>query len=113
MPQATELYPGYLPFYHAGCQGIAWYVQDRNWLPGDAVMAKHTLNAFAGGHSRMMTRQGVLPQDAEPGRYRTLMEGLESCVGSMAMLQQGDRDGNWATADDGRRYLKYSRPARA
>ncbi len=78
-----------------------------------ATRAKHTLNAFAGGHSRMMTRQGVLTQDAEPGLYRTLMEGLESCVGSMAMLQQGDRDGNWATADDGRRYLKYSRPARA
>lgn len=77
-----------------------------------AVEAKHTLNALAGGYSRQMTKQGVLTQDAEPGLYRILMEGLESCLGAMAGVQQLEREGLWAQTDDGRRYLKYGRRAR-
>ncbi len=43
--------------------------------------APWTLNAFSGGYSRVLMKQGQLADYAEEGAYRVLMEGLESFVG--------------------------------
>lgn len=52
--------------------------------------AKWTLNALAGGYSRVLLKQGMLADYAEEGVYRTLMEGLESFVGLHAIGRTDD-----------------------
>jgi hypothetical protein len=60
--------------------------------------ARWTLNAFAGGYARSLTKQGVLADYAEEGQYRVLMEGLEAFAG---LLHVG---GSLDEQDDGRVY---------
>lgn len=43
-----------------------------------AHRARWTLNAFAGGFARDVSKTGLLADEPAPGAYRTLMEGLES-----------------------------------
>ena len=49
-----------------------------------------TLNAFTGGYSRVLLKQGQLADYAEEGAYRTLMEGLESYIGLMELGSTDD-----------------------
>lgn len=69
--------------------------------------ARWTLNGFAGGYCRAMLKQGILADYAEEGVYRTLLEGLESFAGLLALgSPDEDRDDvNYATAANGRRYI--------
>jgi hypothetical protein len=70
--------------------------------------ARWTLNAFAGGYSRALLKQGQLAAYAEEGEYRVLMEGIESFAGRLHLGGSPDDqdDGrNYATAANGRRYL--------
>ena len=66
-----------------------------------------TLNALAGGYARAAGRGGGLGEDAEPGLYRVLMEGVEACLGRMAATAAIDENANWAQTADGRRYKRY------
>ena len=52
--------------------------------------AQWTLNAFLGGYSRVLLKQGQLAEYAEEGSYRLLMEGLESFCGLMEYGLGGD-----------------------
>ena len=69
--------------------------------------ARWTLNAFAGGYSRVLLKQGMLADYAEEGLYRTLVEGLESFVGLTETGQTDDAasDLNYQYASNGRKYL--------
>lgn len=75
--------------------------------------AKLTLNALAGGYARMMGRSGGLGDEAEPGLYRVLMEGLEACLGRMAINEEVDNNANFSYTPDGRRYMRYGNPHEA
>ena len=57
--------------------------RDKHGMPAVLVSdrARWTLNAFVGGYSRSLLKQGQLADYAEDGEYRTLMEGLESFCG--------------------------------
>ncbi len=92
----------------------------RTWLRGElgrltreapAVQisreAKLTLNALAGGYARMLGKSGSLGDEAEPGIYRVLMEGLEACLGRMAANEEVDSNARYSYTEDGRRYLQY------
>lgn len=70
--------------------------------------ARYTLNALAGGYSRQITRQGVLTQEAEPGIYRLMMEGIESCLGAMAAEANVDENVIWSYTASGQRYRRYA-----
>ena len=75
-----------------GRPGIRSLLQrDRSGLPALQVSdaATWTLNALAGGYSRVLLKGGVLADYAEEGVYRLLMEGLESFVG---LLELGSTD---------------------
>lgn len=63
--------------------------------------ARWTLNAFAGGYSRVLLKQGQLADYAEDGPYKTLIEGLESFSG---LLELGSTD------DAGRSRLNAETP---
>ena len=69
--------------------------------------ARWTLNALAGGYSRVLLKQGMLADYAEEGVYRTLIEGLESFVGLTETGQADDaaQDLNYQYASNGRKYL--------
>lgn len=55
---------------------------------------------------------GVLADHAEEGRYRTIMEGLESFAGLMRVGSEEDADERWnATTAGGQRYHS-ARPQR-
>ncbi|HXE51269.1 MAG TPA: hypothetical protein VN663_23020 [Ramlibacter sp.] len=69
--------------------------------------AKLTLNALAGGYARMLGKGGSLGDEAESGLYRVLMEGLESCLGRMAVVEEVDANANYSYTENGRRYMKY------
>jgi hypothetical protein len=66
-----------------------------------------TLRAMTGGYTRVVERNGGLSYDAEPGVYKVLMEGIESCVGVMA-VEPLESEGNWSVTADGRRYRRYA-----
>lgn len=70
--------------------------------------AATTLNALAGGYCRMPGRDGRLSVDPDEGIYRTLMEGIESCLGTMAMMAGVDEDTNVAYTASGVRYRRYA-----
>ena len=65
-----------------------------------------TLNAFSGGYSRVLLKQGQLADYAEEGPYRVLMEGLESYAGLMDLGSTDDpREARLnAETADGRAY---------
>ncbi len=65
------------------------------------------MNALAGGYARMLGKSGSLGEEAEPGIYRVLMEGLEACLGRMAAQEDVDSNANYSYTPDGRRYQRY------
>jgi hypothetical protein len=70
--------------------------------------ARWTLNAFAAGYARAVTRQGMVSEEANDGLYRVLMEGLESFAATAKIAGEDDRDRRYAVGPDGRRYLTVS-----
>jgi hypothetical protein len=70
--------------------------------------ARWTLNAFAAGYARAVTRQGMVSEGANEGLYRVLMEGLESFAATAQVAGEEDRDMRYAIGSDGRRYLTSS-----
>jgi hypothetical protein len=70
--------------------------------------AQWTLNAFAAGYARAVTRQGMVSEEADDGFYRVLMEGLESFIATAQVAGEEDRDRRYAIGADGRRYLTIS-----
>lgn len=77
-----------------------------------AERARWTLNGFAGGYARVLTKQGILADYAEEGPYRVLMEGLESLVGlgKIGSPEAPDAGKNWQYASDGRRFMSTQPP---
>ena len=76
--------------------------------------AQWTLRALSGGYSRGIAKGGGLTDEAEPGPYRLLMEGVESFCGMMADTEPKDdmdTEQNYTYDKRGRRYLS-SMPAR-
>jgi hypothetical protein len=66
--------------------------------------AHWTLRAFSGGYCREFVR-GEPSGEARPGRYRVLMEGLESMASLVAWgLEEAEETVNWAWDQQGRRY---------
>jgi hypothetical protein len=66
--------------------------------------AQWTLRAFSGGYCREFVR-GEPSGEARPGRYRVLMEGLESMASLVAWgLDEAEEAVNWAYDQQGRRY---------
>lgn len=57
-----------------------------------AEKARWTLNGFSGGYCHGVTKQGLPTPYAEEGRYRVVMEGLESLIGLMATRQLNEND---------------------
>ena len=72
-----------------------------------ATRAHYVLNGLAGGYCRVVGRRGELMAEAETGVYRTLMEGLESCLGLLSFQVEGADDGAYSFTPDGRRYRRY------
>jgi hypothetical protein len=70
--------------------------------------ARWTLNAFAAGYARSVTRQGMAAEEAKDGFYRVLMEGLECFIATAQVAGEDDRDRRYAIGPDGRRYLTIS-----
>lgn len=60
--------------------------------------ARWTLNAFAGGYRYMPNRQGLLKETAEEGRYKVLMEGLESFAALSEQRSTADDDADMPNA---------------
>jgi hypothetical protein len=76
-----------------------------------ASTARWSLNAFAGGYCREVSRKGMLEPETAIGPYKVLMEGLESFAAIIrsTRLNEDDVPVNWAVTSDGRRYIS-SRP---
>lgn len=71
-----------------------------------STSARWTLNAFAGGYCKEVTRHGVLTEFAVPGPYKVLMEGLECFAALMKGTSIGsDDEVHYRVAADGRRYV--------
>jgi hypothetical protein len=70
-----------------------------------AHAARWTLNGFASGYAREIDRTGVIKQEARPGIYRVLLEGLEAFAGllKIGMLEE-DRPSQYRTTAEGVRY---------
>jgi hypothetical protein len=54
--------------------------------------ARWTLNAFAAGYARAVTRQGMISEEAGEGHYRVLMEGLESFIATAQIAGEEAHD---------------------
>lgn len=68
--------------------------------------ARWTLNAISSGYAYGVTKQGVLSDFAEPGPYRTLMEGLEAFAGLLGTgTMESDDSRHFAYTKTGRKYL--------
>lgn len=70
-----------------------------------------TANAFAGGYSRALLKQGMLADWAEENQYRVLMEGLESFMALSRLSSPEEQDDGMAydfTAS-GQRYVTARR----
>ena len=68
--------------------------------------ARWTLNMFAGGYCREITKHGALTEFAIPGPYKVLAEGIESFAALMKSSSiRADEPVNYRTTPDGRRYV--------
>jgi hypothetical protein len=107
--QAVRLIPAKLAFgaeYDTGRRTIRDAIGRSNSLTPPLLIssrASWTLRAFAGGYSRFVRRGGVLSDEAEPGIYRVLMEGLESFAGIVAARRDEQN------TDDGAQPISYTR----
>jgi hypothetical protein len=76
-----------------------------------STSARWTLNAFAGGYARELSRQGQLMAEPSTNTYAVLMTGLESFAAVMrAVGSDEDEERHYAFTPEGRKYLT-SRPA--
>jgi hypothetical protein len=68
--------------------------------------ARWTLNAFAGGFARDVSKSGLLDPAPAEGAYKTLMEGIESFAGLLKLGTGADDDQaiNYRTGRGGVRY---------
>ena len=81
--------------------------QTRGW-PALRVSqhAKWTLNAFAAGYCKEVSKQGVITEFPVENEYRVLMEGLEHFSGLLQAVSHARDDKiNYQTTADGRRYI--------
>jgi hypothetical protein len=69
-----------------------------------SARARWTLNAFAAGYAREVDKHGRLADEARPGVYRTLMEGLESFAGLMR-VGVVEAPANVRVTEGGQRYV--------
>ncbi len=71
-----------------------------------STAARWTLNAFAGGYAREVTKHGTLTDQAVDGPYRVLMEGLESLAAlTKSSSLRDDEELNYQYTSDGRRFV--------
>ena len=71
-----------------------------------STSARWTLNAFAGGYCKEVTRHGVLTEFAVEGPYKVLMEGIEHFAALLKGTSIGsDDEVHYRVAADGRRYV--------
>lgn len=71
-----------------------------------ASTARWTLNAFAGGYCKEVTKTGLLTEFATEGPYKVLMEGLEAFAALMkSPIVNDDMPVHYAYSNDGRRYI--------
>jgi len=70
-----------------------------------AQAARWTLNAFSCGYAREITPVGVVKQEARPGIYRTLMEGLEAFASLLKIgMVEDDKHIHYRISSTGVRY---------
>jgi len=67
--------------------------------------ARWTLNAFAAGYARETDKRGKLADEASPGLYRTLIEGLEAFTALMKIGMLSDTKPNVRTTEGGQQYV--------
>jgi len=65
--------------------------------------ARWTLAALSAGYAQKPGKN-----EPEPGIYRTLIEGLESALGLMALHLADNDNVDWSYTTDGRRYRRYA-----
>lgn len=70
-----------------------------------ASQARTTVNAFAGGYCRGVSKNGTLAELADEGHYKVLMEGLESFAGLMALGIGAATERNYRVLPNGQRYV--------
>src|SRR6185437_4161190 len=74
--------------------------------------ARWTLNGFAAGYAREVLKNGLVAEHAAPGIYRTLMEGIESFAGRLALrATEDEQEARTRIGRDGRPYVT-TMPAR-
>jgi hypothetical protein len=64
--------------------------------------ARWTLAALSAGYAQKPGKN-----EPEPGIHRTLLEGLESALGLMALHLADNDNVSWSFTQDGRRYRRY------
>ncbi len=68
--------------------------------------ARWTLNGFAAGYAKEVDRHGMVKEEARPGLYRVLMEGLEAFAGLLKVgISQDHGKPNWQTTPSGQKYI--------
>ena len=67
--------------------------------------ARWTLNAFAAGYCREIDKRGQMADEATPGLYRTLIEGLEAFTALMKIGMLSDDKPNVRVTEGGQRYV--------
>jgi hypothetical protein len=65
--------------------------------------ARWTLAALSAGYAQKPGKN-----EPEPGIHRTLIEGLESALGLMALHLADNDNVGWSFTQDGRRYRRYA-----
>jgi hypothetical protein len=68
-------------------------------------VAHWTVNAFSSGYVRSITKAGLLSEEAKPGPYRVLMEGLESVAALMRSGIGEDDNPAYSYTKEGRRFV--------
>lgn len=71
-----------------------------------SIAAKWTLNAFAAGYCKEVSKQGVITEFPVENEYRCLIEGLEHFAGMLQSVSAARDDTiNYQTTADGRRFI--------
>jgi hypothetical protein len=86
----------------------ALLASSKRGIPAVAIHpdARWTVNAFAGGFCRAVTKAGVITDFPVDGPYRTLAESLESLVALTSLGFSADDNGrNYGYSSSGHRYL--------
>ena len=84
------------------CKGL---LQKANGLKISS-QARWTLNGFAAGYAKEITKAGVVTEFPIDNPYRRLIEGLESfCAMMQGQSSMEDQPAHYALSPDGRRYM--------